>query len=192
MVGAESLPEVFYEALKTFSRREFHRFKTREEAMDWLVREDGGEEMSSDDRTSLGRLGNASWARQRGAAWMLLRVQTEVTGDVFILRCDGRIVFGDEGAVLRDRVINLLSGTPKIVVNLNGVDYIDSGGFGVLVGLFISAKKRGGDLKLVSPNERVTEVLRHTNLDTIFKVYGKDDEAVAAFRKQVAWGHLLG
>jgi len=71
---------------------------------------------------------------------MLLRVQTEVSGDVFILRCDGRIVFGDEGAVLRDRVINMLSGTPKIVVNLNGVDYIDSGGFGILVGLFISAK----------------------------------------------------
>jgi len=73
---------------------------------------------------------------------MLLRVHTEVSGDVFILRCNGRIVFGDEGAVLRDRVINLLSGTPKIVVNLNGVDYIDSGGFGILVGLFISAKKR--------------------------------------------------
>ena len=41
---------------------------------------------------------------------MLLRVQTEVSGDVFILRCAGRIVFGDEGAVLRDRVISLLSG----------------------------------------------------------------------------------
>ena len=41
MVGAESLPKVFYDALKTFSRREFPRFKTREEAMDWLVREDG-------------------------------------------------------------------------------------------------------------------------------------------------------
>jgi hypothetical protein len=39
-VGAESLPNVFYEALKTFSRREFCKFKTREEAMDWLVREE--------------------------------------------------------------------------------------------------------------------------------------------------------
>ena len=38
-VAAESLPEVFYQALKTFSRREFPRFKTREEALDWLVRE---------------------------------------------------------------------------------------------------------------------------------------------------------
>jgi hypothetical protein len=68
MVGAESLPKVFYDALKTFSRREFLRFKTREEAMDWLVREDGGREMSSDHHTSPGRLGSASWARHRGAA----------------------------------------------------------------------------------------------------------------------------
>ena len=44
IVGAESLPQslpnVFYEALKTFSRREFPRFNTREEAMNWLVREE--------------------------------------------------------------------------------------------------------------------------------------------------------
>jgi hypothetical protein len=40
-VGAQSLPKVFYEALKTFSQREFCKFKTREEAMDWLVREEG-------------------------------------------------------------------------------------------------------------------------------------------------------
>ena len=39
-VGAQSLPRVFYEALKTFSQREFRKFKTREEAMDWLVREE--------------------------------------------------------------------------------------------------------------------------------------------------------
>ena len=117
---------------------------------------------------------------------MTLRVQTQVSGDVFILRCDGRIVFGDEGAVLRERAGNMLSGTPKIVVNLDGVDYIDSGGLGLLVGLFVSAKNRGGELKLVSPKKRITDVLRRTNLDTIFRVYGNDDEAVAAFRKEVA------
>ena len=41
LVGTQSLPKVFYEGLKTFSQREFRRFKTREEAMDWLVREEG-------------------------------------------------------------------------------------------------------------------------------------------------------
>jgi len=37
LVGAESLPQVFYEALRTFSQREFRRFNALEEAMDWLV-----------------------------------------------------------------------------------------------------------------------------------------------------------
>jgi hypothetical protein len=38
-VGTESLPHVFYENFKTFSQRDFPAFKTREEAMDWLVGE---------------------------------------------------------------------------------------------------------------------------------------------------------
>jgi len=38
-VGAESLPHVFYEHFKSFSQRELPQFKTREEAMDWLVQD---------------------------------------------------------------------------------------------------------------------------------------------------------
>ena len=38
-VGTESLPHVFYENFKNFSQREFPTFQTREEAMDWLVKE---------------------------------------------------------------------------------------------------------------------------------------------------------
>src|SRR5260370_1566498 len=117
---------------------------------------------------------------------MALRIQTQISGDVFILLCEGRIVFGDEGAVLRERIRNMLPATPKIVVNLNGVDYIDSGGLGILVGLLVSASKRGGEIKLVSASKRVQDLLRRTNLHTIFGVYENDDEAVAAFRKQVA------
>jgi hypothetical protein len=40
LVGAQSLPRVYFEALKTFSQRGFRGFKTREEAMDWLVSEE--------------------------------------------------------------------------------------------------------------------------------------------------------
>src|SRR5947199_8577874 len=117
---------------------------------------------------------------------MALGVHTQVCGDVFILRCDGRIVFGDEGAVLRERVGNMLSGSPKIVVNLTGVNYIDSGGLGILVGLSVSARNRGGELKLASPSQRVSDLLRRTRLEGIISVYRNEKEAVAAFRKQVA------
>src|ERR1700757_1008884 len=38
-VGTDSLPRVFYENFKNFSQREFPTFETREEAMEWLVKE---------------------------------------------------------------------------------------------------------------------------------------------------------
>lgn len=38
-VGTESLPRVYYENFKSFSQRELPTFKSREEAMDWLVEE---------------------------------------------------------------------------------------------------------------------------------------------------------
>lgn len=39
-VGVESLPKVFYESFKSFSQREFPVFKTREDAMEWLLKDD--------------------------------------------------------------------------------------------------------------------------------------------------------
>ena len=112
-----------------------------------------------------------------------LRVHTQVCGNAFIFLCQGRLVFGDECAVLRERVGSMLLGSPKIVINLCEVDYVDSGGIGVLIGLLVSARDRGGDLKLVAPKQHVTDVLRRTNLHTIFEIYAEDEEALAAFHR---------
>lgn len=38
-VGTEGLPHIFYEHIKSFSRRDLPTFKTREEALDWLVKD---------------------------------------------------------------------------------------------------------------------------------------------------------
>ena len=38
-VGTESLPNVFYQNVKSFSQRDLPTFKTREEALEWLVKE---------------------------------------------------------------------------------------------------------------------------------------------------------
>jgi len=95
---------------------------------------------------------------------------------------------------LRERVGSALLGSPNIVVSLCEVDYIDSGGIGVLIGLLVSARNRGGDLKLVAPNQYVTDVLRRTKLRTIFEIYADDDKAVAAFYQydfRINWEKLL-
>jgi anti-sigma B factor antagonist len=112
---------------------------------------------------------------------MKLRMETHVSSDVMILHCAGRLVYGDESAAFRDRIKNILFGTNQIVVNLSGIEYVDSGGLGTLVGLLASTRNRNGEIKLVQPVQRVIDLLRRTRLDTVFKSYESDDEAVAAF-----------
>jgi len=72
------------------------------------------------------------------------------------------------------------------VIDVSSVDYVDSGGLGILVGLYIAAKNRGGDIKLVSPSQRVQRVLGETKLNGVFSMYKTVDEALAAFSRQVA------
>ena len=110
-------------------------------------------------------------------------METDVAEDVVILYCAGRLVFGDETAAFRERVKNILLGSRQIVVNLSRIDYIDSGGLGTLVGVLASTRSRHGEIKLVRPNQRVAELLRRTRLNTVFKSYETDDEAVMAFQK---------
>ena len=113
---------------------------------------------------------------------MPLKMETDISGDVVILYCSGRLVFGDESAAFRERIRNILLGTRQIVVNLSRIDYIDSGGLGTLVGMLASTRSRQGEIKLVRPNQRVIDLLQRTRLNTVFKSYQSDDEAVTAFR----------
>jgi anti-sigma B factor antagonist len=115
---------------------------------------------------------------------MPLKMETDISGDVVILYCAGRLVFGDETAAFRERVKQILLGTQQIVVNLSRIEYIDSEGLGTLVGLLASTRRRNphGEIKLVRPNQRVADLLQRTRLNTVFKSYESDGEAVTAFR----------
>ncbi len=118
---------------------------------------------------------------------MALTLTGDISGDLVVFRCRGRIVVGDEGAMFRERIRSMFTAvTPKIVIDLCDVDYMDSGGVGILVGLWMSVRNRGGDIKLVAPSKRVLEVLDHTKLNTVLPIYDTYDEALAAFSKHVA------
>src|SRR5450756_815054 len=85
----------------------------------------------------------------RGSA-MQLRMSTRSMEGVLVVDCSGRVVFGEESAGLRDTVKKLLAQSPKVVLNLHEVNYIDSGGLGTLVSLYTSARNAGGAVKLAS------------------------------------------
>lgn len=115
---------------------------------------------------------------------MNLKLTVRNDEDVTVVLCSGRIVFGEESTALRDKVKSLLAeGNKKIVLNLGGVSYIDSGGLGVLVSLFTSAKAAGGDIKLANLTQRVGDLLQITKLLTVFEVHEGEQKAVESFKK---------
>jgi anti-sigma B factor antagonist len=110
-----------------------------------------------------------------------LKLTTRNQDGVTVILCNGRIVFGEESSQLRDLVKNTLAQSKKIVLNLGGVSYIDSGGLGVLVALYTSARGSGGDIKLANLTQRVGDILQITKLSTIFEVYDGEQKAINSF-----------
>ena len=67
---------------------------------------------------------------------------------------------------LRERVIEVvLRGQPNVILDLQGVDFIDSTGLGVLVGLLKRTRTHGGDLRLVSTRPSLCRMLELTGLE---------------------------
>ena len=117
---------------------------------------------------------------------MQLRLSTRVVDGVTIVDCNGRIVFGEESALLRDTIKKLINENSQIVLNLGSVTYIDSGGLGTLVALYTTAHNAGGAVKLANLTPRVGDLLQVTKLLTVFEVYDSEEEAVQSFTKGAA------
>ena len=111
---------------------------------------------------------------------MQLKLTVRTVNDIVVVDCAGRIVFGEESADLRDTVKMVITQSKRVVLNLSGVTYIDSGGLGTLVAGYISARNEGADMKLANLTNKFHEQLHITKLVTVFDVYNTVDEAVKA------------
>jgi anti-sigma B factor antagonist len=117
---------------------------------------------------------------------MQLKLSERNVNGIIIVDCNGRIVFGEESALLRDTLKKLIVENSQIILNLSGVSYVDSGGLGTLVALYTTAQNAGGAVKLANLTERVGDLLQVTKLLTVFEVYDSVDKAIESFKKGAA------
>ena len=114
---------------------------------------------------------------------MSMKLTTREVAGVTILDLSGKITLGEGGLTLRDEVHKLLAkGSKKIVLNLAGVNYIDSSGLGELVSSYTTAKNQGADLKLLNLTKKVKDVLQVTKLYTVFDIFDDEASAIASFK----------
>lgn len=71
-------------------------------------------------------------------------------------------------------------GHRHIVVNMKQVSYMDSSGFGTLLGATKRVRPDGGSVNLVGCNDAIHRMLRITRLNTVFGIFDDEDAAILA------------
>lgn len=109
-------------------------------------------------------------------------IAERTVSDVTVLDLKGKMTLGEGDELLKDKINSLLaSGKKKLVLNLEGVPYIDSAGLGEIVRTYTTVSRQGGSLKLLNLTKRIEDLLSITKLLTVFETFDTEAEAVQSF-----------
>jgi anti-sigma B factor antagonist len=102
--------------------------------------------------------------------------------DVVVVDVEGKIVLGEGDTEIKQAVDDQIKrGRKKILLNLARVPYLDSAGLGEIIRCFTAVRKIGGNMKLLSPNKRIIDLLTITQLINVFDWYDDEAAALASF-----------
>jgi anti-anti-sigma factor len=98
-----------------------------------------------------------------------------------VFRLTGRMTLGMRLREIESKITDAAdSGVERLILDLSGIDYLDSAGLGVLMILYGNMKIRGGQLRLVAPGAKVLEVLKLTHTDSILHIDQNLEAALAS------------
>ena len=102
-------------------------------------------------------------------------------GVATIMDVSGRLTSFETG-VLRDSVSRLLrQGRKDIILNLSGLQYLDSTGIGELARVYVSVVKQSGQMKVIGLSSKIEEVLKITHLYQVFPEFPDEEAALKSF-----------
>ncbi|TXN31126.1 STAS domain-containing protein [Lacisediminihabitans profunda] len=101
----------------------------------------------------------------------------EIADGIAVVRPTGRLNMVSAGRLRELITSTVAGGRSRVVVDLTGVEFIDSSGLGALISGLKTARQAGGDLRIAAPNEQVSLVLRLTNMDRVLPVYASAETA---------------
>jgi anti-sigma B factor antagonist len=122
-------------------------------------------------------------SKSNNAESVRLRTETRRIGEVLVVTCSGRLVIDPQLEVFRDQIKSLLAEARDFILDLGKVTFLDSSGLGMLVRLVASARAIGGDIKLCNVPPHIKQLLRITNLNSLFDTHESELEAISAFNR---------
>jgi anti-sigma B factor antagonist len=99
-------------------------------------------------------------------------IETRTEAGTAIVTITGRLTLGRDLERLETAVSEAITaGQTRIVLDVAGLDYLDSSGVGTIVGCLSNAKKAGGDLRLAGTSPRVARIFQLTGVNALVTVY---------------------
>ncbi|MDQ3171132.1 MAG: STAS domain-containing protein [Acidobacteriota bacterium] len=111
-----------------------------------------------------------------------MQIEERIVDGITILDLKGKMTLGEGDELLKDKINSLMNqGRGKILLNLEGVPYIDSAGLGEIVRTYTTVSRQAGTMKLVNLTKRITDLLAITKLLTVFETYDNEAEALKSY-----------
>lgn len=110
---------------------------------------------------------------------MSLRVETK--NGLTVCYAEGEIDINTSPSIKKsfDKLIS--SRTPKIIVNLTKVTYVDSSGLATLVEILKNMRSYGGRLRLSNMSSKVKSLFEITKLEKLFEIIANEEDAISTF-----------
>lgn len=114
---------------------------------------------------------------------MSIKTSTLPEGGIGLIEAKGSLVGGDETVELRQAIAGFVDrGYEKLIIDLNGVTYLNSTAIGVLVSAQTTYARRNWQIKLCGVNKNIQNIFVITKLTLVFDVQDTMKEAVASFK----------
>ncbi len=109
-----------------------------------------------------------------------MEISTAFTNNIGVITVDGRF---DAHQVIpvKQQIDDAIQRSSKVIINLNGVSFMDSAALATLVQGMKHCRQAGGDLRVCSLQQPVRIIFELTRLDKAFVIYNNLNEALSAF-----------
>jgi len=106
--------------------------------------------------------------------------RTEHGSDACVFQLVGRLD-ATEAPLAYNRITEQLGDRKNVVLGLEGVEYVSSGGLSIIIRLVHHLRKKGGELHLAAPQPFVKRVFDIVSFEAILKLFADVDSALEAF-----------
>ena len=112
-----------------------------------------------------------------------MKIEERALENVVVLDLKGKLTIGEGDQLLKETIQKLMEkGHNNLLLNLEGVPYVDSAGVGEIVRTYTTVSRQGGSLKLLNLTKRITDLLAITKLLTVFDTFESEADAVSSFK----------